>query len=336
MAEFEAFDDIGKNTKKLFKNKGFLIACVAVGGIALFLGWRKNQSSTTNEATAYEAIGYAGYPTVGGAEGGDTSSFYDYADEIYSILQEQLNDLGIRHDEDVNDINTKHDADISDLQSKHDEDINDLYNQIDEMGSNNDYFGGGSVSSGTVSFMKNAAAERQAILDQMKANSDAWHILDGDKEMQAALVAENQKLGASIGLSFDSQSGTWWDGGSIAYITPTQLEAAQKQKTVGNPNYANEWVSNTDYQKRINDAIINGSDATTINTLNTQRNAKIIDTGTNKAAANSYYDPNADYTTLIRKAKETGASQDVIDNLTAQRNAKIAANPDLQKYANDV
>jgi len=83
--------------------------------------------------------------------------------------------------------------------------------------------------------------------------------------------------------------------------------------------------NSTDFQTQINNAILGGASAATIDNLNAARNAKIASTGRNAAASNANFDKNFDYSTLISAARSTGASQSVIDNLTAMRNAKVAS-----------
>ena len=94
MAEIvEVFEDFGNNAKKLFKDKRFLLLAGGVGVAALVAGYLKNKDSESEEATAYEAIGYAGYPTVGGASsaGDAVSSYYEEDGSLWEMSESILN-----------------------------------------------------------------------------------------------------------------------------------------------------------------------------------------------------------------------------------------------------
>ena len=94
MAEIvEVFEDFGNNTKKLFKDKRFLLLAGGVGVAALVAGYLKNKDAESEEATAYEAIGYAGYPTVGGASsaGDAVSSYYEEDGGLWEMSETVLN-----------------------------------------------------------------------------------------------------------------------------------------------------------------------------------------------------------------------------------------------------
>lgn len=348
MAEItEVFDDVGKKVKKTFKNKPFLIACLGVGVVALILGYKKYNSggSESEEGMGgYAAIGYAGYPTTtGGGDSTDDNSYYDsWFESIMETIDQNKQDT---------------DQQISDLGEDFSNQLNGVYDEIgglyDEMGSNVSRFDKVYTTPAAVESDNDWYYERQAILDQMAANSDAYNLVT-DKATKDALHAENMALGEYLGLSFDSASGLWMDGGSVAYITDAQAALAAERKKAASADGASGFVSNKqhtentakavtkgttatipksstafdpnmDYQAAINNAIASGASASVINKLNQQRDAKIMATGGTTAKANSYYDANTDYQALINKAKASGASQTVIDNLTAQRNAKIAA-----------
>lgn len=92
----EVFEDMGDNAKRLFKNKKFWLVALGVAAVALFVGWRKGGTSEEEEEEytgPYEAIGYAGYPTVSG--GGGDSADYVYEAEL-DALYSNVNDLSDR------------------------------------------------------------------------------------------------------------------------------------------------------------------------------------------------------------------------------------------------
>lgn len=347
MAEItEVFEDMGNKVKKTFKNKPFLIACLGVGVVALILGYKKYNSGGSESEDGiggYAAIGYGGYPTTtGGGDNTDDNSYYDsWFESIMETIDQNKQDT---------------DQQISDLGEDFSNQLNGIYDEIgglyDEMGSNVSRFDKVYTTPAAVEADNDWYYERQAILDQMAANSDAYNMVT-DKATKDALHAENQMLGEYLGLTFDSASGLWMDGGSVAYVTDAQAALAAEKKKAASANGASGFVSNKqhtentakavtkgttattpktsvaydpnmDYQAAINDAIASGASADVINNLNQQRDAKIAATGGTTAKANSYYDANTDYQALINQAKASGASQSVIDNLTAQRDAKVA------------
>lgn len=299
MAEFEPLDELTQNVKKMTKNKPFLFACIGVGVFALYMGMKKKKDDTG----PYEAIGYAGYPSTGDST---TFSEMDYIDQSLLSMYEQM----------------ERDKQDTDRQ------LADLLDAIDKgKNSGNNYGYSAPVASSTVQYEKQAKSDYDRVMEQMKANSDAWHIVT-DQATKDKLHAENERLGASIGLTYDD-GGTWWNGDSIAYVTPLQqaVNLLEKQ-TAATHSSSVSFEPNVDYQARINEAIINGADAAVINNLNAQRNAKITATGQKLSSVNQSYDKNTDYMALINQAKASGADQSVIDNLTAMREAKIA---DLNK-----
>lgn len=317
MAEMmEVFEDMGDKVKKTVKNKPFLIACVVVGGVALYTGWKKYNSTSEQDATAYGAIGYAGYPSTVGGGGADNTDMSMY-DSYLESLENQMNNMG----EDFN----------KQLDGIYDE-IGGLY---DEMGSNTEAFDKVTITPTVVVKKKDEELERQKLLDQMKANSDAYHIVT-DSATKEALHKENAEIAEQLGLTYNASAGLWMDDGNVAYVTELQAKKAAEADGasgfVSNKQHNEEMAaaitfdSNVDYQAEINKAIASGASASVIDNLNKQREAKINATGTTTTKANSYFDQNTDYQALINKAQAAGASQNVIDNLTAQRNAKIAAN----------
>lgn len=299
MAEIqEVFEDIGQGAKNLFKSKPFKFAAIGVGVIALYVGFTRNKEE---EATAYGAIGYAGYPTVNGGGGEEMSS--SSSESFDSAYFESL--LGMMQAEQKDQ--------ISDLQSS----IEDLYNKGDSFSS---------LESNEVEYRNTEtesvllALEREHDIAQMKANSELYNNIS-DRATKDALHAENLAIAEKWGWEYNSGSGNYFEGNSVLYTTSQQQANVLEGKKT--PASNGTFVNNVDYQAEINRAITEGASAAVIDNLNAQRNAKITASGSSTAKANSTYDKNVDYQALINKAKASGASQDVINNLTAQREAKI-------------
>lgn len=298
----EVLEDFGQNAKSLFKSKPFKIAALGVGAVALYVALTKNNEE--DDATAYGAIGYAGYPTVNsggesvdsGTEGSDSA----YFETLLAMMQADQQ------------------SQIADLQSS----IEGLYETGDSYSS---------LESNSVELRnaqdESAAAlyelQRQNAISQMRANSELYNNIS-DRATKDALHAENMAIAEEWGWEYNADTGNYFEGNSVLYTTSQQqANVLEGKKTNASGGSNGAFVSNVDYQAEINKAITEGASATVIDNLNAQREAKIAASGTTTAKANSSYDKNVDYQALINKAKSSGASQSVIDNLTAQRNAKI-------------
>ena len=323
MADFEeVMQDAGKDIKSFFKKNPFILLCIGVGAVALFLWWvrQKNGGDTTTYYDGEQAIGYGGYgyPSVGGSEYYDSANS-DYWETVLDNLEDKFGALSDKHMEDIDNLKDKHDTDIGNLNDSWQERYDALLDKIEDGSYNDGYYEGTYTPITTVTTPSQSMNE-QSIIDQMKANSNYWHYAnDADKDY---LHDQNVMLGESIGAQYDSTTGTWWKNGTPLYTAGTNLETpvtSMGYKDV--PNSLVDYDSNTDYQAKINEAIRTNQGAAVINTLNAQRDAKLNDMG--KTNAQVGYDKNTDYQALINQAKAQGASQSVIDNLTAQREAKI-------------
>lgn len=310
MEFLEVVEDMGSNVKKTFKNKPFLIVCIIVGLIALIMWYIREHGSSVGSADSYQyydgeaAIGYGGYgyPSSGG--GGSYSE--DYWQTKLENLEENMGLLG-----------EKHSTELETLDGKWQERYESLLDKLDNNDDDGAYVDSYSPTTGMVTY------SNHSVIDQMKANSNAYHVVTSTQEREE-LHAANMELGASIGATYDAKTGTWWKDGALLYSlnsdTETPVVSTGTKKAANSNVY---YDSNVDYQAKVNDAILSGQGAAVINSYNAQRNAKIEDSGKTVKEANVTYDKNVDYQALINKAKAQGADQSVIDNLTAQREAKI-------------
>lgn len=309
------FDEIGKNTKNLFKDKKFVVLCVIVGMVALVL-WiikeNKKALSSSEESDYYDgsqAIGYGGYgyPYAGEETDTDYDWFYDKLDGIMDANDEKWQNI-------VDQMNDKYDQ----MLDKYDDILEKL--DGDTVEKDNYYSGGYSSGGGGSSSINN-----QAIIDQMYANSNMWWDVSSEADREA-LHDENIYLAGMIGATYDSSKGLWYGSDGQPLYTVNRGNAIEEayQTTTGKKTASSTTVSytqNVDYMAAMVKAINSGAGADVINQLDKQRDAKIAATGGSQASFN----PNTDYMALINKAKAQGADQSVIDSLTAQRNAKIAA-----------
>lgn len=287
----EVFENFGENTKNLLKDKRFWLVALGVGAVALWVGWRKNGEAAEEESYygPYEAIGYAGYPQTGG-DGSDMGYVLGGSDSSDTSYLESV---------------------LTDYQTEYQTELDSLYTNIDTLSNK-------LISTEETISRQSEELQKQQDIAQMKANSELYNNIT-DRATKDALHAQNLEIAEKYGFEYDPVSGNYFDGMNPIYTTAQQQANLTAGKAGSDASVA--WDNNVDYQAKINEAILSGADATTINTLNAQRTAKMNATGTTNASAG--YDASADYTTLINKAKASGADSSVIANLTAQRQAKI-------------
>lgn len=296
MAEInEVFDDLGQNAKKLMKSKPFIIACIAVGLIALYVNFSKkgSSSSETEEVSYYDgtqAIGYAGYPGMGGSSG----------DSQYEWYLEELTHMQEEYDENLEKLQEDYDTNMKDMQGQLDsavegfnKSLEDMQNEYDKSladilaakGSSSSSSSSGKKATSTSSNKDLMAQwqlqqEYQADLAQMQANSELYNVLGNDQtETKKALHQANMDIASKYGFQYDGYSGNYFDkSGSVVYLT-----SQQKAKAITTPGKTTKETSsnkvsfdpNVDYQARINAAVASGASQATINQLQAQRQAKI-------------------------------------------------------------
>lgn len=281
MAEItEVFEDFGENAGKLFKNKKFWLLAGGVGIVALVAGYMKNQQEA-EAVMGFEAVGYAGYPTVGGSS--SSESVYSESDENLAYFEQLLGET-----------QTEYDSVITEMEDN----ITTLSNRL------------------TTSEEENTAyletIERQNAVSQMRANSELYNSLgEGNSDTKEALHAENLAIAEKYGFTFDSTSGNYYDGNGVVYTTAKQ-QAAVTGKTSTNKsksttvNYTTNkentaarqeavktafnggestgggvgrayvtYDENKDYTTAIQQAKSSGASQSVINHLYAERNAKI-------------------------------------------------------------
>ena len=292
MAEIkEVIEDFGDNVSKVVKNKKFLVVVLVVAGLAIASGYLKyRKEDESDDFTAYEAVGYAGYPVVNGGGSSTTegdSSYYTQWDTF------------------LNDIMTEYESELDTMQTNITE-LSDRLKTSEELSTEQAYL-----------------LQRQNDVSQMKANSELWHNVS-DQTLKDNLHKENAEIAEKYGFTFDEVSGNWLEKGTAVYSLAWQRANTLETPTPKPTNTATvEFDNNKDYQQAIIDAINKGSSADVINQLNAQRDAKIA--ANNITNANSGFDRNIDYQSLINKAQSMGVNENVIKNLQEQRNAKVAA-----------
>ena len=297
MAEIKEIKDVemplatekNKGKKKGFKNlnkkQKFLVLCVIVALIGLFVFYRKK--------TGYNSVvasGYDGYPVMSSV--GDEGGGYEETDingllaEQEQYYNDQLNAVGGKYEETISSMENQYAAQIDSMATQHEEDISRLQENL---------------------------TYKDTVAQMLKNSNDWWYT--NDPSARAALSDENKLLGESIGATFDSKTGTWLAAdGSRLFINSHEAAAQNVKSSV------KTYDAGKDYQSVINGLLAGGAKRDSAEVVNNviDRAAKI--SGENMSVT---YDKNVDYQAAINRAKETGASQSVIDTLTAQRNAKI-------------
>lgn len=277
MAEIvEVFEDGAENVKKFVKKNPLVVAGLVVGGVALYVLWVKSKGAAA-DSTAYEAIGYAGYPTVGG--GGGSS---DYVEDSDSYYEEIIRENQSQTDSLLESITKEYDAYLSDMETT----VGRLETTV------------------ITTEQKNAELtdqlKRQNVISQMRANSELYNTIT-DRATKDALHAENMALAESMGWTFDASTGNYFEGNSVVYTTAKQQAGENTAYTggkattstgtfVNNQTYNNSVVNsvlkatnesskgyadNVDYSVAITEAKNSGASAETIKALETARQNKI-------------------------------------------------------------
>lgn len=241
MAELtEVFEDVADNTKKLVKSKPFLLAILGVAGVALYIGLTRNKTEN-EEATAYGAVGYAGYPVTGGGGGAE---YVGSSDSDYLAAVEDV----------VNSNNAYYESILNTTTVEQNEQITTLSNRL-------------TTTEETITKQQQELEYKNAI-SQMQANSNLYNTIT-DRATKDALHAENLAIAEKYGLTFDKTTGNYMTStGSVAYTTAKQDAAARGVSTTttttktaapANTNYTN----NATYTAAKQTAATSGSTATT-------------------------------------------------------------------------
>ena len=204
MIDFEevsdTFEEGFDNAKKFVKNNKVLVcAILGVGAFALYKAFTSNDVSEETSTYAYIPTGYDGYPEMSASV-----SYDDVVDQMRNETTDINEDF---YNEIMGDV-TKIVEDLYYTNEKYIE-------QIATSTENIDY----SISGSYLEEQRKAN-----ILNQMQANSEAWHT--ASPEEQERLHNENLVLGTSLGLTFDNESGSWLDDGDEAYTVKNKTNTS--------------------------------------------------------------------------------------------------------------
>ena len=300
MAEItEVFEDFGDNTKKLFKNKKFWLLAGAVGVVALVAGYKKNQNDV-EAVSGFEAIGYAGYPTVGGSSSSDyVSSDSDYlyaSDENLAYYESLLGESQIESD-----------AALLEMESNI-QTLSDRLLSAEEM---------------NASYME--TIERQNAISQMRANSELYNTLGaGDYAIKQALHAENMNIAEKYGWEFDPSTGNYLEGNSVVYTTAKQQAGYNTAYTGGKTAAPADvsMVNNATYTAAKQKAATSGTSATVVKS-SSKKSSSSSSSKKSSSSSKKGYNPNVDYSKAIASAVKAGESKTYIAGLQKARDAKI-------------
>ena len=257
MAEFESvLDGFGdtmsegvENMKDFLKEKPFVVAAVVVAAVALYVAWKRSRETveTTNETATFYT-----YPTSGS---GASFQGESVSDSMYYDLLKEIQQQDKDYQDALAEIEGDFSAALDDMEKSYSDQIAELEKQFGSQASD--------TSSNLSSLHKENAAlkdqiamnqmelQKASVMNQMEANSDLWH-LTSDPAEKERLKAENQALGASIGLSYNSGAGTWHNpDGTRAYETPLQTVQG---RTTTNTKTSGTMTNNATYTKQYSDA----------------------------------------------------------------------------------
>lgn len=325
MAEIvEVFEDGAENVKKFVKKNPLIVAGLGVGAVALYVLWVKSRESAV-DTTAYEAIGYGGYPTVGGGgSSADSGEYYDsdsYYEEIIRENQSQTNTL-------LEQITVENNATLAEMEST----IGYLKEKV--------------ISSEEKSAEYETQIKRQNAVSQMRANSELYNTIT-DRATKDALHAENLAIAEEMGWTFDPSTGNYFEGNSVVYTTAKQqsgqntayvgskVSTAPTGSFVNNKTYNQSvidsvlkasakggYVAGVDYSALYEESAKNGADSATLKAIQTGRQNKVnsqyggVDPNpTSKVATALYQKDGKTYTTasdgkpieVTKKAEVSGA-----------------------------
>lgn len=226
MVEFEkigdAFED-GFDKVKDFtkKNKVLTIAICGVGAFALYKLYKDKTTDTEYVSTyAYVPTAYEGYPTMS-----ESVSYDDVVDQLRT---------------ETSDINSDFYDEIMSSVSKQIEDVTKIIEDNQNITK--------PIIIGTTGYGPNLSTgsyiEEQRIIEQMKANSEAWH--DASDEEKERLHNENVALGSLLGGSFDSESGSWFKDGNTLYDVPIKNNTNTSTANLTNVGVTETSVSRTE------------------------------------------------------------------------------------------
>ena len=114
-----------------------------------------------------------------------------------------------------------------------------------------------SVQEGQSALLSNM--EKQNDISQMKANSDLYNTIT-DKATKDALHAENEEIAKKYGWKFDKESGNWFDGSSVVYLSTSQ-SAALTEKGVNTSD--EDFMNNSAFLSAMLNAVLKGTEAET-------------------------------------------------------------------------
>ena len=232
MPDFEeVFEDLGENTKKVFKDKRFWFIALGVAAVALWVGYRNGGNATESEAGPYEAIGYAGYPSMMGS--GEDTGYSSDTSYLESMISEN---------------NSYYESLISENNSIYE-------SELDAMNSNISSLSDKLLSAEDAIGQQAKEMERQQAISQMKANSELYNVLSKpeDAATREALHQANLEIAEQFGWEFDPTSGNYFDGSNVVYTTSNQEAAkVRKEAVAGTVSYS----SNAQVQESNNSKIV--------------------------------------------------------------------------------
>lgn len=217
----DGFDNVKEFTKK---NKVFVILLICVGAYALYRLYKRKTSQDTEYVSTYAYVptAYDGYPTA--------PESLDY-DTMFDQLRTENNEINEDFfNEVMSGVTQVVEGAITDMETKYE-------NIVDTVKDKN-------TTTTIIYDSSGSYIEEQRIKEQMQENSEAWHT--ASDEEKKVLEQENQKLGASIGATFDSDTGTWSKDGESLYNVSVKNNTNTSTANLTNVGVSENKMSDTE------------------------------------------------------------------------------------------
>lgn len=252
--DIEIFDNLFEENfdgKKVpfVKSKGFIIAAVVVGIIALYVLFTRKSSSRTEESSYVSDVAYyRGQTSTGGSSGS-----YVNTSDILEKMNEKFSDMEASYSDRFSEMQESMNSGMSDMMESMNATLEEMRESMDKEDSVNSGYhssviGGGSSRDeeeeegkrfinyypsfdAAVDFGDNYNDDNARTLEAMARNSVLWHKTD-DPKMKEYYASQNQILGSTLGADFNPTTGKW-------YTDETQSE--RLYKTSADTNAKEEW-----------------------------------------------------------------------------------------------
>lgn len=231
----DTFEDVGKKVKNLDKKKIFIIACVVVFVIGLFVFMQKRKTTTTaSEEVVVGGIGAGDIPFTSGSD----------IDLAYEGLVDEYNET------------------LGDLASDYNNELLSLeQNYKDQLVTMEDSY--------TIAIEEN----KKYYSDELALLNESVAEIEAEKEsLTKSIGSYDNNINYTQEIKDLMADG---ESGSSSKVTDLVISRASKISNEGLSKYQTDYDKNVDYMSAINKAKEEGASQEVIDTLTAQREAKI-------------------------------------------------------------